>query len=77
MSNSLIDRTIGFPLGGVEETEIAFTRPLGEGLYSYARRENPTVSDCEQALAEIEMARMVLSDTMRNGRNQYSPVHLQ
>jgi cystathionine beta-lyase/cystathionine gamma-synthase len=57
MSDSLIDRTIGFRLGGVDETEIAFTTPLGEGLYSYARRENPTVSDCERALAEIEMSK--------------------
>ena len=57
MSDSLIDRTIGFQLGSVEETEITFTTPLGEGLYSYARRENPTVSDCERALAEIEMSR--------------------
>ena len=57
MSDSVIDRTIGFPLGSVEETEIAFTTPLGEGLYSYARRENPTVSDCERALAEIEMSK--------------------
>ncbi len=53
----MIDRTIGFRLGGVDETEIAFTTPLGEGLYSYARRENPTVSDCERALAEIEMSK--------------------
>lgn len=60
MTNSRIDRTIGFPLGGVKETEIAFTTPLGEGLFSYARRENPTVSDCERALAEIEMARWCL-----------------
>ncbi len=51
MSDSLIDRTIGFQLGGVEETEVAFTTPLGEGMFSYARRENPTVSDCERALA--------------------------
>ena len=57
MSDSVIDRTIGFPLGSVEETEIAFKTPLGEGLYSYARRENPTVADCERALAEIEMSR--------------------
>lgn len=54
MSNSVIDRTIGFPLGSVEETKTAFARPLGEGLFSYARRENPTVSDCERALAGIE-----------------------
>jgi cystathionine beta-lyase/cystathionine gamma-synthase len=60
MSDFLIDRTIGFRLGGVEETEIAFTRPLGEELYSYARRENPTVSDCERALAEIEMSEWCL-----------------
>jgi hypothetical protein len=51
MSDSLKDRTIGFQLGGVEETEVAFTTPLGEGMFSYARRENPTVSDCERALA--------------------------
>ena len=57
MSDSLIDRTIGFRLGGVDETETAFTTPLGDGLYSYARRENPTVSDCERALAEIEKSR--------------------
>jgi cystathionine beta-lyase/cystathionine gamma-synthase len=44
----------------VDETEIAFTTPLGEGLFSYARRENPTVSDCERALAEIEGARSCL-----------------
>lgn len=56
MPDSLIDRTVGFPLGSVEETEIAFTTPLGEGLYSYARRENPTVADCERALAEIEQS---------------------
>ena len=56
MPDSRIDRTIGFPLGSVEETEIAFTTPLREGLYSYARRENPTVADCERVLAEIEMS---------------------
>ena len=56
MTDSVIDRTIGFQLGGVKATEIAFTTPLGEGLFSYARRENPTVSACERALAEIEMA---------------------
>ena len=60
MSDSLIDRTIGFRLGGVDETETAFTTPLGEGLYSYARRENPTVSDCERALAAIEMSKSCL-----------------
>ncbi len=60
MSNSLIDRTVGFQLGGVKETEIAFTTPLGAGLYSYTRRENPTVSDCERALAEIERAEWCL-----------------
>lgn len=54
MSDSLIHRTVGFRLGGVEETETAFTTPLGEGLYSYTRRENPTVSDCERALARTE-----------------------
>jgi len=54
LSDSLIDRTIGFRLGGVDETKTAFTTPLGEGLYSYARRENPTVADCERALAEQE-----------------------
>jgi cystathionine beta-lyase/cystathionine gamma-synthase len=54
MTDSVIDRTIGFELGGVKDTEIAFTRPLGEGLYSYARRENPTVAACEKALAKIE-----------------------
>lgn len=57
MSDSVIDRTIGFPLGSVEETKVAFTVPLGSGHYSYARRENPTVSDCERALAEIEMSK--------------------
>ncbi|MBU06070.1 MAG: PLP-dependent aspartate aminotransferase family protein [Gammaproteobacteria bacterium] len=60
MSNSVIDRTIGFQLGSVEETEIAFTTPLGNCLYSYARRENPTVTDCERVLAEIEMSEMCL-----------------
>ena len=54
MSDSVIDRTIGFRLGGVDATETAFTRPLGEELFSYARRENPTVSDCERALADVE-----------------------
>ena len=54
MSDSLIDRTIGFRLGGVEETRAAFTAPLGEELFSYARRENPTVTDCEHALADVE-----------------------
>lgn len=54
MSDSLIDRTVGFRLGGVDETETAFTRPLGEELFSYARRENPTVTDCERAVAEVE-----------------------
>jgi len=57
MSDSKIDRTIGFTLGSVEETEIAFTRPLGEGIFSYARRENPTVSDCERSMAELEGAK--------------------
>jgi cystathionine beta-lyase/cystathionine gamma-synthase len=60
VSDSLIDRTIGFRLGGVDETETAFTTPLGEGLYSYARRENPTVSDCERAVAAIEGSRSCL-----------------
>ena len=61
MTDSVIDRTIGFRLGGVEETEIGITRPLGEGLYYYyARRENPTVSDCERTLAEIEKAKWCL-----------------
>ncbi len=60
MTDSRIDRTIGFQLGGVKETEIAFTTPLGAGLYSYARRENPTVSDCERVLAEIEIAKWCL-----------------
>jgi cystathionine beta-lyase/cystathionine gamma-synthase len=60
MSDSLVDRTIGFHLGGVVETETAFKTPLGEGLYSYARRENPTVADCERALADIEIARYCL-----------------
>ena len=57
MINSVIDRTIGFKLGGVKDTEIAFARPLGDGLYSYARRENPTVADCELVLAKIENAK--------------------
>jgi len=56
MTDSVIDRTIGFRLGGVKATETAFTRPLGEGLYSYARRENPTVAGCESVLAKIENA---------------------
>lgn len=56
MSDSVIDRTIGFPLGSVEETETAFTAPLGDELYSYARRENPTVAGCERELAKTEMA---------------------
>ena len=56
MSDSPVDRTVGFRLGGVDETEMAFTTPLGEGLYSYVRRENPTVADCELALADIEKA---------------------
>ena len=54
MSNSLIDRTVGFRLGGVDEVETAFNRPLGDELFSYARRENPTVTDCERAVAEVE-----------------------
>ena len=54
MSDSVIDRTVGFRLGGVDETGTAFTTPLGEGLFSYARRENPTVTDCERVLADIE-----------------------
>ena len=54
MFDSVIDRTVGFRLGGVEETETAFTAPLGEELFSYARRENPTVADCERALAAVE-----------------------
>ena len=60
MSDSLVDRTIGFRLGGVDDTETAFTTPLGEELYSYARRENPTVADCERALADIEKAKYCL-----------------
>jgi len=60
VSDSLIDRTIGFRLGGVDETKTAFTTPLGEGRYSYARRENPTVTDCERALAETEKAESCL-----------------
>ena len=54
MSDSVIDRTVGFRLGGVDDTKTAFTAPLGEALYSYARRENPTVTDCERALADVE-----------------------
>lgn len=57
MTGSVIDRTIGFKLGGVKDTEIAFAKPLGDGLYSYSRRENPTVADCEKALAGIENAK--------------------
>ena len=60
MTKSIIDRTIGFPLGGVEETQVAFSTPLGAGLYSYARRENPTVASCERAIAKIEMAQLCL-----------------
>ncbi len=56
MSESVVNRTIGFPLGGVEDTENLFNAPVGEGAYSYARRENPTVLDCERALAKIETA---------------------
>lgn len=56
MSDSVIDRTVGFRLGGVDATETAFTEPLGEALYSYARRENPTVTDCERVLADVESA---------------------
>ncbi len=63
MTSSLIDRTIGFPLGGVEETKTAFTMPLGSRLYSYARRENPTVTDCERTVAEIETADWCLLTT--------------
>ena len=54
MSDSVIDRTVGFRLGGVDATETAFTAPLGEALFSYARRENPTVTGCERALAGVE-----------------------
>ena len=54
MSDSVIDRTIGFRLGGVVATETAFTTPLGEALFSYARRENPTVTNCEWVLADVE-----------------------
>ncbi|MBT5185938.1 MAG: PLP-dependent transferase [Kordiimonadaceae bacterium] len=63
MSSSVIDRTIGFPLGSIAETKTAFTEPLGKRLYSYARRENPTVTSCELALAEIEMAEKCLLTT--------------
>ena len=34
MTDFRIDRTLGFQLGGVDETERAFTRSLGEELYS-------------------------------------------
>ncbi|MDH3531991.1 MAG: PLP-dependent transferase, partial [Gammaproteobacteria bacterium] len=44
----------------MDETETAFTAPLGEGLFSYARRENPTVTDCERAVAAIEGSRSCL-----------------
>ncbi len=54
MSDSVIDRTVGFRLGGVDATETAFNAPLGEALFSYARRENPTVTDCERVLADVE-----------------------
>jgi len=54
MSDAAIDRTVGFHLGGVEETAHAFAVPLGAELFSYARRENPTVVECERALAEVE-----------------------
>ena len=57
MTDSVIDRTIGYRLGGVEATRSAFARPLGEGIYAYARRENPTVAACERALAKVENAR--------------------
>ncbi len=60
MTNSVIDRTVGFELGGVTETETAFTAPLGQRLYSYARRENPTVVACEDALANVEGANSAL-----------------
>jgi cystathionine beta-lyase/cystathionine gamma-synthase len=63
MPNSIIDRTIGFPLGSTAETETAFTEPIGKGFYSYARRENPTVVSCEQALAKIELAEKCLLTT--------------
>lgn len=56
MTNMVIDHTVGFELGGIGETEEAFSRPLGSGIYSYARRENPTVAECERALADIENA---------------------
>jgi len=54
VTDSLINRTIGFRLGGVDDTRTAFTTPLGGKLYSYARRENPTVTECERALAATE-----------------------
>lgn len=60
MTDSVIDRTVGFRLGGVKDTEVAFTTPLGEGVYSYARRENPTVAACERALAKVEGAASAL-----------------
>jgi cystathionine beta-lyase/cystathionine gamma-synthase len=63
MSDYLVNRTVGFELGGVEETEIAFTKPLGDELYSYARRENPTVTDCERAVANVEQSEWCLLTT--------------
>lgn len=63
MTNSIIDRTVGFPLGSTSETETAFSEPLGNRFYSYARRENPTVSSCEQVLAKIEHAEKCLLTT--------------
>ena len=33
MTDFRIDRTVGFQLGGVDETESVFTLPLGEELY--------------------------------------------
>ncbi len=57
---STIDRTIGFPLGSTKDAEYSFTEPLGKGLYSYARRENPTVAHCENILSDIEKAEKCL-----------------
>lgn len=63
MTQSIVDRTIGFPLGGIKDVERAFTEPLGSEIYSYARRENPTVVNCEKAIAKIEKAKWCLLST--------------
>ena len=60
MSDSVIDRTIGFPLGSVKDTLHAFTEPLGSEIYSYSRRENPTIVDSEKAVAKVEGSKWCL-----------------